>query len=411
MILVIFELQELAAMDPHESKEAKQEVKTNNHASSESMVFVNAQDVLNWAVGNNNVEYVEKALKAGASLEQAFPYCRTTAMLHFLVQKGLRLSSQQRLDWAVFHNDEALAFQELKAGASPYKALCYCRTGAMLTTLISGGMMVDGIMPDIGVTPLYFFLDHICQTNPTEQKNIINILLLMGADPDVVIAGIDQSKPIYVHALQRAVYLKRADLVELLIQRNAALNIQDQNGLTPLHIAVHLNAFDIMKLLVDSGASLDIKDKSGATSYDVAIEHERYDFIEYLDRARYLRSNQIKTTVIANTTSLGLPQIIAVPLTDVTQEPPQASSTSSTDTSAASSYASTSSTQSVVVIFSPNFNNPVAANQSTSEQKESSTVASRNWLQRPSNLWRSLVNVHADSWESQIKDHSWKRPQ
>lgn len=417
-LLLIVESSMVCSMVPDDHKVSTPKVHQNGNGCQEKMVIVEAQALLNWAVENNNVEYAEKALKVGASVIQALPFCATPTMLDFLMKNGLHLTYQQILDWAVFRNDENLTLKMIAYGAQPDKALKYCVKSSMLTTLVSGGLVVDGIIPSLGRTPLYYFLEPLFPIDVREQENILNTLLLLGADPNFVITGIDQyGKSLSRTALHKAVYLKKLDLVQLLVEKKAALNVQDNNGSTPLHIAIKLGAWDIIKYLVDSGASLSVKDNNGATPYDLALQNELYDIIEYCDRAHYIRSQQVITVspevqTSTSSASVQIPQTVPVLFPDMNSQNgvPQASSTSSTNSSTASSMTA-SSDQVVVISFSPTFNEQ-SARRSSEEHKEQSTVTSADvWLRRPSNLWRSIVRIAADSWESQTQDHAWKPPQ
>ena len=58
----------------------------------------------------------------------------------------------------------------------------------------------------------------------------------------------------------------RFDLSLFLIQSTEIdLDQKDKNGYTPLHFAVQSNAYDVVKVLLDKGANVDIQDKFGNT--------------------------------------------------------------------------------------------------------------------------------------------------
>ena len=54
--------------------------------------------------------------------------------------------------------------------------------------------------------------------------------------------------------LHNAAYKGHKDVVQLLMERGAELNIQRQHGFTPLHDAVQARHTDIVQLLLDRGA-------------------------------------------------------------------------------------------------------------------------------------------------------------
>ena len=56
------------------------------------------------------------------------------------------------------------------------------------------------------------------------------------------------------------------------MQLNDCVNIQDNQGMTPLHYAVLIEDVDTITALIDSGADIEINDKNGETPYDMAEE-------------------------------------------------------------------------------------------------------------------------------------------
>ena len=72
--------------------------------------------------------------------------------------------------------------------------------------------------------------------------------------------------------LHYAVYDNRIDLVNVLIDAGADLNIkEDEFGRTPLHAAAGFGYTDIVRALIDAGANLNIQDDDGVTALDLAI--------------------------------------------------------------------------------------------------------------------------------------------
>lgn len=55
-----------------------------------------------------------------------------------------------------------------------------------------------------------------------------------------------------------ATVYKHAEMVKLLIEYGADVNIKDNNGKTPLHWATSKNLTEIAKLLVEHGAKFDV---------------------------------------------------------------------------------------------------------------------------------------------------------
>ncbi len=64
----------------------------------------------------------------------------------------------------------------------------------------------------------------------------------------------------------------------------ANINIQNNDGLTPLHIASFNNAKDVAKLLIDNGADINIQHNDGWTPLDIAKEFNHREIIELLEK-------------------------------------------------------------------------------------------------------------------------------
>jgi ankyrin repeat protein len=69
--------------------------------------------------------------------------------------------------------------------------------------------------------------------------------------------------------------------VEYLLNRGASINACCKWG-TPLHFVIEAEREDLVKLLVNLGANVDIPNEDGETPLDVAIRLERMSMIEFL---------------------------------------------------------------------------------------------------------------------------------
>jgi ankyrin repeat protein len=59
---------------------------------------------------------------------------------------------------------------------------------------------------------------------------------------------------------------RRADVVELLLEYGANVNVQDNDKKTPLHIACCKNDFKIAELLLEHGANVNVQSKKGGNT-------------------------------------------------------------------------------------------------------------------------------------------------
>lgn len=75
------------------------------------------------------------------------------------------------------------------------------------------------------------------------------------------------NKPLLILAIQK----KQNDVVKMMIEKGANINVKNLNGQTPLHVAILTNNIEIAKYLIEKGADLNIKDCKGQTPLYLAI--------------------------------------------------------------------------------------------------------------------------------------------
>lgn len=95
------------------------------------------------------------------------------------------------------------------------------------------------------------------------------------------------------------------ETIKILISSGADLNIQDEDGNTPLHIALYDNlSMGICELLIDQGARLDIENSDGVTVRDMMrVPKYILKLMDEIDRQNELeKQNKIKRTKISITT-------------------------------------------------------------------------------------------------------------
>lgn len=84
--------------------------------------------------------------------------------------------------------------------------------------------------------------------------------------------------------LYDAIVSGHKEVVSLLIQRGAKVNISDSSGKTPLHFAAIHYRIEIGKALIDEGAKIDAEDKDGNTPLSDAVFYSngKVEFIKLL---------------------------------------------------------------------------------------------------------------------------------
>ncbi len=106
----------------------------------------------------------------------------------------------------------------------------------------------------------------------------IEILLENGAD--IFITDSDG-----IGAIDVAIKFKREDVVKLCIKKGVDLNsTKRKSGITPLLLASCFNNIDMINLLLENGADIDITDKFGMSAKDYARKLGQKSVVEFLDK-------------------------------------------------------------------------------------------------------------------------------
>lgn len=109
----------------------------------------------------------------------------------------------------------------------------------------------------------------------TSNKEIVNLLIDKGANVNV--SSNDGSTPLHI-----AARLGYKEIVELLIGKDADVNAKNINGITPLHLASQEGYEEIVKLLIAGGAFIIAKDKDGWTPLDYAKAYDHKNIVNFL---------------------------------------------------------------------------------------------------------------------------------
>ena len=83
-------------------------------------------------------------------------------------------------------------------------------------------------------------------------------------------------------ALHLAVLHVKPDVVQVLIDAGADINIQDSEGRSPLHTACELGTLDMVKMLVRAGAGVRATDNEGWTCFQLAACRGHTETVRYL---------------------------------------------------------------------------------------------------------------------------------
>jgi ankyrin repeat protein len=115
----------------------------------------------------------------------------------------------------------------------------------------------------------------------------VKCMLNAGAD-----AGVQNKE--HKTALYKAIQYKRKDVIRLLIDAGAPLDIKEGVlNRTPLHLAVDLNDMEVVEVLLEKGASLMVKDLGGDIPIHIAAIKGRTDILRALYIADPSQGNQL----------------------------------------------------------------------------------------------------------------------
>jgi hypothetical protein len=104
----------------------------------------------------------------------------------------------------------------------------------------------------------YYSRSMISWAATRDRADIVNMLLERGACPDP--QDDNRTTP-----LMRAVSHQNLEIARSLVAAGASVNAADADGNTPLLLAVKLGAGDIVRLLVDYGAAVNVRARDGNT--------------------------------------------------------------------------------------------------------------------------------------------------
>ncbi len=159
--------------------------------------------------------------------------------------------------------------------------LCVC--------ILTGGYI--GYQKGLATIEVSLPLDKIIQQGITfEGKNLITYA--GRGDQPIVLAFLDAGMDINTTrnsdgwtALTAATFYKKPEMVKLLLEKQAIVDIQDRSGRTPLLYAAAMGTEEITTLLLKAGANPNIQDKNGRTALMEAYSKQEAKISELLKAA------------------------------------------------------------------------------------------------------------------------------
>jgi ankyrin repeat protein len=131
---------------------------------------------------------------------------------------------------------------------------------ATALSIVRGGVDVNGEWSG---------LPHLWDASRCNRVAVVSCLLELGADAN-------KNTPGYLTPLGIAALHGYQEVVELLVEvGNAPLNMQDDDGWTPLHFAANEYRLETVKYLVTRGCCLTVQTNAGRTALDL-VAHQNY---------------------------------------------------------------------------------------------------------------------------------------
>lgn len=128
-------------------------------------------------------------------------------------------------------------------------------------------------------------------TKSGEFKNLLDLLMLYGANPNI-------TNKYGITSLMMAAYQGKEDLVNKLLHYKANINAQSRSKRTALMWAAENDSnSDIVKLLLDKGAKITIKNKKNHTARDIARRLGNEQIVKLIDsKTEELNKKRINTS-------------------------------------------------------------------------------------------------------------------
>ena len=205
---------------------------------------------------------VQRCLDAGADPNGLVPRAQGTVLGHVVANSNLISESSE------------VALALIKAGADPnavfeHKPILHYAFNRAVSLEVFSALLDVGANSNSqdheGRTPLLKAL-----VNPPHLVKV-QTLLDAGADPNI--PNHRGTFPLHAALARNIQDETQFGLVQILLNTKSNIDVQDEEGRTPLHLAARWGTAEIVQLLLDAGARDDIKTSDGAYPKDFSDEN------------------------------------------------------------------------------------------------------------------------------------------
>ena len=154
-------------------------------------------------------------------------------------------------------------------GIAPLHLACASGSTELVNVLLEGGANTDVERGD-GMKPLHIACD-------AGHTKVVSALLAGGADVSTTIESSERYTGFT--PLMFAARLGNADVVRVLLDYNADMDVAKRDGFTALHLAALNGNTEICRLLVERGVDYQQADESGYFPMQLATRHNQYDVV------------------------------------------------------------------------------------------------------------------------------------
>jgi ankyrin repeat protein len=200
------------------------------------------------AVKRGEVDAVSKALETNPALANARSERGLSALMTALYNQQPKIA-----DLIKAHASDLTIFEAAAAGDTARVAELLAKDPSLANAVSSDGFGPLGLAAFFG------------------QAGVMKVLLQAGADPNIA-----SKNPMKVTPLHSAVANRDTEralkMANLLLAHNAAVNIAQHGGWTPLQQAAAHGNLELVRVLLDKGADISAKADDGRTAIDLARE-------------------------------------------------------------------------------------------------------------------------------------------